>query len=123
MIFFDDMQMHDFKRQRERNLCRSIKMVKIVVQSKAISYTCLCVWNFLFISKKKMIKQLPLPTSFSNNTIKMDTKIILLNNYLEPYYNNVQNNLLIKVFRSNKLENRDFDDDIDIFFNMGDDNS
>ena len=70
-----------------------------------------------------MIKQLPLPTSFSNNTIKMDTKIILLNNYLEPYYNNVQNNLLIKVFRSNKLENRDFDDDIDIFFNMGDDNS
>lgn len=55
------------------------------------------VWNFLFISKKKMIKQLP--TSFSNNTIKMDTKIILLNNYLGPYYNNVQNNLLIKVFR------------------------
>ena len=56
----------------------------------------------------------------------MDTKIILLNNYLEPYYNNVQNNLLIKVFvniNSNKLENRDFDDDIDIFFNMGDDNS
>ena len=45
----------------ERNLFRSIKMVKIVVQSKAISYIHVR-GIFFFICEMKMIKQLVSPT-------------------------------------------------------------